>query len=124
LDFQRDRPIYLQIADEIGRRIIRGALPAGAQLPSVRELAAELRVNPNTVQHAYQELEREGVVFTLRGQGTFVKEDRAMVAGLRARAAREAARRFWREARALGLSPAEAVALVVDMGHSEGEGDG
>src|SRR5688572_24768262 len=66
------RPIYVQIMDEIRRALVRGALQPEDPLPSVRELAADLVVNPRTVSQAYQELEREGVVYVRRGQGTFV----------------------------------------------------
>lgn len=65
------RPIYLQIMDEIRRALVIGTLQGDEPLPSVRQLAAELRINPNTVQQAYRELEREGVVYVLRGRGTF-----------------------------------------------------
>jgi GntR family transcriptional regulator len=69
-----DRPIYVQIMDEIRRAIVLGTLRADEPLPSVRQLSADLRVNPNTVQQAYRELERDGVVYVRRGQGTFVAE--------------------------------------------------
>ena len=66
------RPIYRQIMDEIRRGLVVGALAQDDGLPSIRRLAVELRENPNTVKQAYRELEREGVVYVRRGQGTFV----------------------------------------------------
>jgi GntR family transcriptional regulator len=66
------RPIYVQIMDEIRRAIVLGTVHENEALPSVRQLAADLRINPNTVQQAYRELEREGVVEVRRGQGTYV----------------------------------------------------
>ena len=66
------RPIYVQIVDEVRRGIVIGALPADAALPSVRQLAGDLKVNPNTVQQAYREIERLGLAYVKRGQGTFV----------------------------------------------------
>lgn len=66
------RPLYLQIMDEVRRSIVLGTIRPDEPLPSVRQLAFELRINPNTVQQAYRELEREGVVYVRRGQGTFV----------------------------------------------------
>lgn len=66
------RPIYVQIMDEIRRSVVLGTLDADDPLPSTRELARELRVNPNTVQLAYRELEKLGVVYVRRGQGTYV----------------------------------------------------
>jgi GntR family transcriptional regulator len=70
-----DRPLYLQIVDEVRRAIVLDVLKVDEPLPSVRELAAELRINPNTVQQAYRELEREGAVYVRRGQGTFVAQN-------------------------------------------------
>lgn len=68
------RPIYVQIMDEVRRALVLGTLRPEDSLPSVRQLAADLRVNPNTVAQAYRELEREGLVYVRRGQGTFAAE--------------------------------------------------
>lgn len=67
-------PIWQQVVAQVTRQAVSGLLAAGDQLPTVRDLAAELRVNPNTVAKAYQELERSGIVATKRGLGTFVIE--------------------------------------------------
>ena len=72
LDNRDVRPLYLQIMDEIRRAIVVGKLKPEDPLPSVRDLASELVINPRTVSQAYQELEREEVVYVKRGQGTFV----------------------------------------------------
>ncbi len=69
------RPIYQQIMDEVRRALVVGTLRADDALPSVRELASQLRLNPNTVAQAYRELEREGLVYVQRGRGTFVSSD-------------------------------------------------
>jgi GntR family transcriptional regulator len=74
IDPADDRPIYVQIMDEIRRAVVLGALRPEDPLPSVRQLAADLRVNPNTVAQAYRELERAGVVYVRRGQGSFVAQ--------------------------------------------------
>jgi GntR family transcriptional regulator len=66
------RPVYRQIADEVHRLVSVGVLKPGDPLPAARELAAELKVNPNTVQHAYRTLAQEGVIETRRGLGAFV----------------------------------------------------
>jgi GntR family transcriptional regulator len=68
------RPIYVQIMDEVRRAIVLGTLRPEDPLPSVRQLASDLRVNPNTVAQAYRELERAGVAYVRRGQGTFVAD--------------------------------------------------
>jgi GntR family transcriptional regulator len=81
-------------------------------MSSIRDLAVELRVNPNTVQRAYRELEQGGVLFTRRGQGSFVSEDLDLVARLRQQIATAAARRYWAEVRALGISLDKARKLV------------
>ena len=93
------RPIYVQIMDEIRRAVVLGLLGAESPLPSVRQLATDLRVNPNTVAQAYRELERQGVVYVRRGQGTFVAprsaddaERRALAQGVAERALLEAHR--------------------------------
>lgn len=67
-------PIYMQVIDQVKRAAASGLLKLGDQLPSVRELAVELTVNPNTVAKAYQELERDGIIKTVRGVGTFIAE--------------------------------------------------
>ena len=94
-----DRPLYLQIVDEVKRAIVLGVVKPDELLPSVRELAAGLRINPNTVQQAYRELERDGVVYVRRGQGTFIAENSggadervSLLEGVAERAAREAFR--------------------------------
>lgn len=93
------RPIYLQIMDEVKRGVVLGTIQPDEVLPSVRQLAAELRVNPNTVQQAYRELERDGVVYVKRGQGTFIAQNSggadergALTAAVAERAARDAFR--------------------------------
>jgi GntR family transcriptional regulator len=103
IDPADDRPIYLQIMDEVRRARVIGTLAADEPLPSVRELASRLRVNANTVAQAYRELEREGTVYVRRGQGTFATESRADE-GARERLAREVAERARRDAYRHGVA--------------------
>lgn len=77
IDFSQ--PLYEQILDEIRSAIAKGEIKLGDKIPSVRELAHELRINPNTVMRAYQELERDGLTEKRRGQGTFVTTSREHV---------------------------------------------
>ena len=77
LDAASPRPIYLQIVEQLRLQVARGELEGGSRLPSVRELALELRINPNTAARAYRELEREGVVVKQQGRGVFVAERKA-----------------------------------------------
>ena len=66
------RPIYLQIKEGLCRLILTGVLPEGERMPSVRELAGQLAINPNTIQRAYRELESEGFIYSMTGKGSFV----------------------------------------------------
>ena len=74
LNYRDSRPIYEQIRDELRKLIVSGALATDEKLPSVRALAAQLAINPNTIQRAYTQLEAEGYVYTVSGRGTFVSE--------------------------------------------------
>jgi GntR family transcriptional regulator len=120
LDPNDGRPLYLQIMDEVRRAIVVGTLQAEDPLPSVRELAAELVINPRTVSQAYQELEREGVVYVQRGQGTFVSP--AMKRGgseRRRNLAREVAKKALLEARRNGLDAEELVTAIQKLAAEE-----
>jgi GntR family transcriptional regulator len=105
LDLSDGRPLYQQIVDEVRRAVVQGTLAAGDPLPSVRALAAELRVNPNTVQQAYRELERAGVVYSRRGQGTFAARQGGD--GERELLLRDVAERALKDARRFGFDPHE-----------------
>ena len=72
LNYRDTRPFYQQIKDNVRQLVVSGALKKDDKLPSVRELAASLAINPNTIQRAYRELENEGYVYTVTGKGTFV----------------------------------------------------
>ena len=72
IDYKSRKPIYEQIIDNIKSLIVSGVLKRDEQLPSVRQLAQELAINPNTIQKAYTELEREGIIYSLKGRGSFV----------------------------------------------------
>ena len=74
LDYQDRRPIYEQVTDKFQILILNGVLPPGSQMPSVRQLATELSVNPNTIQRAYMELEKLGLIYPVKGRGNFVAD--------------------------------------------------
>ena len=74
LDYRDARPIYEQVRDNLRRLMVSGAIQEGEKLPSVRSLASNLAINPNTIQRAYTQLEAEGYVYTVSGRGTFVSE--------------------------------------------------
>ena len=76
LDYRDSRPLYEQVAERLRELMFKGALPQDAQLPSVRSLATELSINPNTIQRAYTELERQGYIYSVKGRGSFVADNR------------------------------------------------
>lgn len=107
-----DHPIYAQLVDEIRLRIVSGTYPLGERLPSVRELAAEAAVNPNTMQRALTELERIGLVHTQRTSGRTVTEDAPLVLATREALASAQARAFLERMEQLGFSRQEAGAYL------------
>ena len=119
LDNRDLRPLYLQIMDEIRRAIVVGKLKPEDPLPSVRDLASELVINPRTVSQAYQELEREGVAFVKRGQGTFVAPTSKKNSRERQNLARAVAKRTLIEARRSGLDVDELIATLREVAAEE-----
>ena len=106
INFRDARPIYEQVRDGFRQLILSGVLTADSKLPSVRELSAELAINPNTIQRAYRELEQEGYIVSVPGKGSFVRQDDAA-----ARARRQELLERWdrltEELRVLGVSDEE-----------------
>ncbi len=80
VDMRDRKPIYEQLIDNIRTLAVKGYLAPDAHLPSVRQLAADLAINPNTIQKAYTELERQGVIYALQGRGNFISPDIAAIA--------------------------------------------
>ena len=79
LDYKDARPIYEQVVDKFQKLILTGALEPNTKMPSVRSLAVELSINPNTIQRAYSEMEREGFIYTVKGRGNFVAYDESLL---------------------------------------------
>lgn len=92
--FRSSQPIYLQLADRLNRQIVSGELKPGDKLPSVRETAVASKVNPNTVQRTYRELEASGIVESRRGQGTFVTENEDILLSIREKLKQEQIQNF------------------------------
>ena len=109
------RPVFRQIVDEIQRSVSVGILKPGEPLPGVRHLAAELKVNANTVQHAYRTLEAEGTVYVKRGIGTFVATPKSPPAGRQAAVARQFAERMLREAYRHGILASDLIAALTEI---------
>ena len=105
-----DRPIYLQLMDNIKFRIISGVYPPGDKLPSVRDLAAEAAVNPNTMQKALSELEREGYIESQRTSGRLVADRGKKIDRLKQDMALELCESFYNGMKKIGFTPEEALA--------------
>lgn len=108
-DFETSKPIYLQIAEHVFQQIIREELKPGDKLPSVREMAVQMGVNPNTIQRTYSEMERMGVVETRRGQGTFVVDNSEIVMELKQTIQLEVIGTFVNKMKDLGFSKEEII---------------
>lgn len=111
LNFKDKRPIYEQVIDRLKELMVVGALPENTQLPSVRSLAVELSINPNTIQRAYAELERQGYIYSLKGRGNFVAENERL-RDLKIDEVKEKIRDVIDEARKLGLRDEEIIAVI------------
>ena len=110
--FDPDRPIYRQLKERILLNIVSGAYAPGSQLPTVRELAEEAAVNPNTLQKALQELERDGLVFAQRTSGRFVTENTAVIKQAKTDLAKEQINLFLTKMAAIGYDRQDAVVLI------------
>ncbi len=108
--YEATKPIYLQIVDLVCRQIARGEIRPGEKLPSVREMAIQSGVNPNTIQRSYTEMERMGIVEARRGQGSFVLEDEGIVQGLQQSMQKEMIEQFVGNMKDLGFSSSEIIA--------------
>lgn len=115
-----DRPIFIQILERIRIDIVNGKYQPGEKLPSVRELAAEAAVNPNTMQRAFAELERMGLVYSKRTSGRFITEDQDMIETWKADIAKEKIRLFLESMQQLGYGKEQTLSLMRQF--MEGEG--
>lgn len=106
------RPIWVQLVDDFRRRIVSGRWPPGAKIPSVRELATDAGVNPNTVQRALSELDRAGLTITERTAGRFVTTDAAVVAAARHRLATATTDTYIETVAAMGMDLGETTELL------------
>lgn len=124
-DLDTDRPIYAQLVERIQMQIVSGQYPAGGKLPSVRELAAVAAVNPNTMQKAFAELERSGLIITQRTNGRTVTEDQEKIRDIKETLAQEHVNNFFTKMKELGYTEQEAIGLLgegrLSSDHYEGE---
>ena len=110
--FAGDRPVYQQIMENIRGAILKGELAPGERIPSVRDLAAQAQVNPNTMQRALTELERDGLVYSQRTSGRYVTEDRDAIAAARHALAGDRVRSFLADMGRLGFEKEELLSLL------------
>ena len=118
-NFRNDLPIYSQLTQRLTEAIISGIYAPGEKLPSVRDLALEAGVNPNAVQRALAELERDGLVFTQRTSGRFVTENESMIVNARLRLADERVEAFLRSMKTLGCGKEEVLSLIAQAKEEE-----
>lgn len=109
---ESDRPIYTQLLEQIRLRIISGEYSPGSKLPSVRELAAEASVNPNTMQKALSELEQSRLIYSQRTSGRYVTEDTEMIEKVKEEIAEEKIQEFFAVMSRLGLQPGDTLKLI------------
>ena len=117
--FSEDRPIYLQLEEQIKLRIVTGIYAPGSRLPTVRDLAEEAAVNPNTLQKALSELERQGLVHAQRTSGRFVTEDETMILEAKDGLAYDQIKGFLERMSALGYSVEDSVKLIESRAREE-----
>lgn len=113
--FTPDRAVYIQIADRVRKAVLSGEYRAGEQLPTVRQLAMDAAVNPNTVQRAYTELEDEGIIVVQGTLGRFVTEDLEVIRHIRERLAREITGAFLEEMSRLSIAPEQVISLIKEV---------
>ena len=121
--FTEDRPIWQQLTEQITMLILNGEYPAGSRLPTVRELAAQAGVNPNTMQRALAELERDGLVYSQRTAGRFVTEDDTMIDAAKRSLAGRHVKTFLEAMLRLGFQREEIIDLIGQGLGEEGTDD-
>jgi DNA-binding transcriptional regulator YhcF (GntR family) len=114
-DLNSERPVYIQLIEQIQSRIITGVYLPGDKLPSVRDLAAEAGVNPNTMQKALTELERTELVYTNRTSGRYITLDQGLIKQLKKQSAKQQIQDFLEKMKYLGYEIEEIISLITDI---------
>ena len=123
-NFTGSRPIWQQLAEQLTLRILKGEYPPGSRLPAVRDIAGQAGVNPNTMQRALTELERDGLVYSQRTTGRFVTEDQAMIASAKRSLAERHIQAFLEAMTHLGYGREEILTLLRQEETKGGEDNG
>lgn len=114
LDFKDTRPIYEQVVEKFKLLILKGVLQRDEQMPSVRSLAVELSINPNTIQKAYAELERQGYIYTIKGRGNFIG-DSSQLLDERKEELKKKMLFLYKEGRELGMNKADFISCLQEI---------
>jgi len=114
--FDNERPIYVQLVEQLRLKIISGKLKSGERIPSVRELALTARVNPNTMQKALAELENAGLVYTERTNGKFVTDNKKLIEQIKKELAEEKVNNYLKDMKNIGISYQEALKYLQELG--------
>ncbi len=118
--FDNERPIYIQLVEMIRIDIVSGKFVKGQKLPSVRELALIMKVNPNTMQKALVELENENLVYTERTNGKYVTQDEKLIERAKKELAREKVNNYLNSMKSIGISYDSAVRYLQELGGKDG----
>lgn len=119
MEYNTASPIYLQVINELKKRMVKGELKPGEKMPSNRELAVLFKVNQNTAARIYREMESMGLCYTKRGIGTFVSEEDDMISGLKKEMAEELVRNFMQEMEDLGFQKGDIIDRIADYKEEE-----
>lgn len=114
MEYNTSAPIYLQVINELKKKMVKGELMPGEKMPSGRDLAVEYKVNQNTAARIYRELEAQGYCFTRRGIGTFVSEEERMFQDLKKEMASELVKNFMHEMDGLGFEKGDIIEQIAD----------
>ena len=114
--FDNERPIYIQLVEQLKIEIVSGKLKSGERLPSVRELALTVKVNPNTMQKALVELENEGLVYTERTNGKYVTNNKELIEKIKSKLAEEKVNNYLNDMKNIGITYQEAVIYLQELG--------
>jgi len=106
IDYKDRRPIYEQVVERFQDLIVKGVIRAGEQMPSVRSLAMELAINPNTIQKAYAELERQGYIYAVKGRGNFISDNGNLLNG-RKEELKKRLKELYQEGKELGMAKSD-----------------
>jgi GntR family transcriptional regulator len=123
LDIRSRKPIYEQLVDKMKELIMNEVLKPDEQLPSVRTLATELTINPNTIQKAYRELEVQGFIYSIKGKGSFVNPNNQIKDGEKMEAVRRDLEKLVLEALYLGIPSSDIIQLIHDLDNAKGGGE-